>query len=154
MKNTIKLCALIVVAFAVVLISAGFKDKAAGTPSCCQVVLASNVGDSTGNTAGNDKGGEYILKHEWPEKPKVGSYTLKVNLVDKSGKSVEGVEVAVKHDMPKMRCNSGGSGVMKQNNKGDYLLPINFAMRGDWRIVISARKEGIEIATKTILLNI
>ena len=97
---------------------------------------------------------EYVLKYEWPEKPRVGNYILKVNLTDKTGKAVSGAEVAVSYDMPSMRGHHAATEIMKQNAKGDYLLPIHFAMRGDWEIIISARKSGRKIAIKKILLNI
>lgn len=97
---------------------------------------------------------EYLLKHEWPEKPKIGSYTLKVNLADKAGAPVNGAEVVVSYDMPSMRGHHATTETMKQNAAGDYLLPINFVMGGDWEIIISARKDGSEIAAETILLDI
>jgi len=106
--------------------------------------------DSTEAAIGTD----YSIKYEWPEKPKVGSYTLKVNLVDNTDASVEGAEVKVSYDMPSMRGHHAKTETMKQNAKGDYLLPINFAMPGDWEIIVSAYKDGVEIASETILLDI
>ena len=97
---------------------------------------------------------DYFLKYEWPEKPKVGSYTLKVNLVDKSGEPVENAEVEVSYDMPSMRGHHATTETMKQNANGDYLLPIHFVMPGDWEIVVSAQKDGTEIAAELILLDI
>jgi len=98
--------------------------------------------------------GEYILKYDWPEKPRVGSCTLRVNLVDRAGASVEGAEVVAGYDMPSMRGAHDTTETMKQNARGDYLLPIHFVMPGDWEIVLSARKDGREIATETIKLDI
>ena len=97
---------------------------------------------------------EYVIKYEWPEKPKVGSYTLKINLVDKAGAAVEDAEVVVDYDMPSMRGAHATTEAMKRNAKGDYLLPINFVMPGDWEIVVSAIKDGVEIAAEIISLNI
>jgi len=98
--------------------------------------------------------GDYTLKYEWPEKPKVGDYILKVNLVDKTGASVEGADIIASYDMPSMRGAHATTETMKRNARGDYLLPIHFAMRGDWEIVLSARKDGVEIVAATILLDI
>ena len=97
---------------------------------------------------------DYILKYEWPEKPKVGTYTLKVSLTDGSGAPVEGAEVVVSYDMPSMRGAHATTETMKKNARGDYLLPIRFVMPGDWEIVVSAVKDGVEIATELILLDI
>jgi len=99
-------------------------------------------------------GFDYVLKYEWPEKPKVGNYTLKVTLADKSGAPVEGAEVVASYDMPSMRGAHATTETMKKNAKGDYLLPIHFAMPGDWEIVLSAQKDGVEIAAELILLDI
>ena len=109
------------------------------------------AGCGTSQSVGN---GDYTLKYEWPEKPKVGDYTLKVNLVDKTGAPVEGAEISASYDMPSMRGAHATTETMKRNARGDYLLPIHFAMRGDWEIVLSAKKDGVEIVTATILLDI
>jgi nitrogen fixation protein FixH len=97
--------------------------------------------------------GEYILTYEWPQKPKMGAYTLKANLVDKTGNPVEGVDIIVNYDMP--TCGSHAkTETMKRNDKGDYLLPINFVMRGEWEIVLSAQKDEQEIVVKKITVGI
>jgi len=130
MKNTSKICATAVFVIILALVCSG-----------C------GASQSVGN-------GDYILKYEWPEKPKVGDYTLKVNLADKTGKSVEGAEITASYDMPSMRGAHATTETMKRNARGDYLLPIHFAMRGDWEIVLSAQKDGVEIVAATILLDI
>ena len=110
-------------------------------------------GAATGSPVVEDDS-DYFIKYDWSEKPRIGTYTLRVNLVDKSGESVEDAEVAVSYDMPSMRGAHATTETMKQNAKGDYLLPILFVMPGDWEIVVSARKDGIEIATETIRLDL
>jgi nitrogen fixation protein FixH len=99
-------------------------------------------------------GDNYSLKYEWPEKPKVGNYTLKVNLTDGSGNQVEDADVVVSYDMPSMRGHHAATETMKKNSNGDFLLPIHFAMPGDWEIVLSAVKDDVEIAAELILLDI
>ena len=106
--------------------------------------------DSPAITTGSD----YVLKYEWPEKPKVGTYTLKVSLADRSGAPVDGADVVVDYDMPSMRGHHATTESMKRNANGDYLLPIKFVMPGDWEIVISAVKDDVEIAAELILLDI
>ena len=96
---------------------------------------------------------DYFIKYDWPERPRVGTYTLRVNLTDRSGDPVEGAEVAVSYDMPSMRGAHATTETMMQNARGDYLIPIRFVMPGDWEIVVSAHKDGVEIATETILLD-
>jgi hypothetical protein len=108
----------------------------------------------SGATAGNPAGNDYILTYEWPEKPKVGSYTLKVNLTDRAGAPVEDADVVLSYDMPSMRGSHATTETMKRNARGDYLLPIHFVMPGDWEIVVSALRDEVEIAAELILLDI
>ena len=117
-------------------------------------IIGVGCGTSQSGGSGTTAGSEYVIKYEWPEKPRVGDYTLKINLVDKAGAPVKDAEVVVSYDMPSMRGAHATTAAMKQNARGDYLLPIHFAMRGDWEIVVSAMKDGVEIATRTILLDI
>jgi nitrogen fixation protein FixH len=141
MKNKSKLLisAVAVIVMAIAGAGCGTQSTGSGTAS-----------DSPAAAVGND----YTLRYEWPEKPKVGHYTLKVNLTDNAGKPVEGAEVVVSYDMPSMRGHHATTETMKQNDRGDYLLPIHFAMPGDWEIVLSAQKDGVEIAAELILLDI
>lgn len=103
--------------------------------------------------ADSEKSESYSLKYEWPEKPKVGDHILKVEVFQGKEK-VSNVEVVVSYDMPSMRGHHDTTGKMKQNKKGDYLLPINFAMRGDWEIVVSVQKDKTEVAREIFLLEI
>ena len=97
---------------------------------------------------------DYSIKYEWSEKPKIGSRTLKVTLTDSTGAPVDGADVEVSYDMPSMRGAHATKESMKRNSSGDYLVPIHFAMPGDWEIVISATKDGVEIASELIQLDI
>ena len=120
------------------------------------VIVFAGIGCGTFQSSGSgtSTSGDYILKYDWPEKPRVGTYTLRVNLTDKEGAPVEGAEVVASYDMPSMRGAHDTTETMKQNARGDYLLPILFVMPGDWEIVLSARKDGQEIAALTIQLDI
>ena len=142
MKNRSKSWGTVVAAMAIAIAVAG-----------CGTQQSNESGTATGGQE-IAVGSDYVIKYEWPEKPKVGSYTLKINLVDKTGGAVEGAEVVVSYDMPSMRGAHATTETMKQNAKGDYLLPINLVMPGDWEIVVSAVKDGVEIASELILLDI
>lgn len=96
----------------------------------------------------------YAIRYSWPEQPKVGNYTLKVNVSGKTDAATDGIKVVATYDMPSMRGHHAASEEMKQNAKGDFLLPIHFAMRGDWEIILSAQKDGAEVAREIILLDI
>ena len=96
----------------------------------------------------------YSIKYLWPEKPKVGDYTLKVAVSDSAGKRVKDVDVVVSYYMPDMRGDHDASEKMKLSAKGYFLLPIHFAMRGDWEINLSVQKNGREASSKKIQLTI
>ncbi|MFV0626238.1 MAG: FixH family protein [Alphaproteobacteria bacterium] len=95
----------------------------------------------------------YSLKYEWPEKPKVGDHVLKVRVFEDK-EMVSDVDVLVSYDMPSMRGHHDTTAKMLKNKKGEFLLPINFAMRGGWEIILTAQKDGKEVAKETILLDI
>jgi hypothetical protein len=161
MKKTLKLW--IVVVVLIIIGSAGllaFRDSKVGEKNNNSAIGNHMVGGShqissvANNHAPAETKGYYVIKYEWPEKPKVGNYTLKINLTDRTGTSVRNAEVKVSCDMPSMRGHHATTKIMKQNVKGDYLLPIHFAMRGKWEIVVSAEQDGNVIAIQTILLNI
>jgi len=145
MKNVSKLLAAAVSAVIIAVVGAGCGSHDNGSHS-----HSHESGAASGITAGTD----YILKYEWPEKPRVGNYTLKVSLVDKTGAQVEDAEILAHYDMPSMRGAHATTETMKKNARGDYLLPIHFAMPGDWEIILSARKDGNEIAVERIRLDI
>ncbi|MDR1124120.1 MAG: FixH family protein [Elusimicrobiota bacterium] len=116
-----------------------------------------NGAEKAGNDASVEVNEAYSIKYSWPEKPKVGHYILKVNVYDKAGKALKDlkdIEATVSYDMPSMRGHHAESANMKLSAKGDFLLPIHFAMRGDWEIIISVKKDGHEIAGQTISLDI
>ncbi|MDD4557114.1 MAG: FixH family protein [Alphaproteobacteria bacterium] len=95
----------------------------------------------------------YSIKYEWPQKPKVGDHVLKVKVFQEK-EMVTDVEVVVSYDMPSMRGHHDTTAKMMQNKKGEFLLPINFAMRGGWEIVLTAEKDGKIVAKEIILLDI
>ncbi len=116
-------------------------------------LLFSGVISSQVVQAAGEKEESYAIKYTWPEKPKVGDHVLKVEVFQGKEK-VSNVDVVVSYDMPSMRGHHDTTAQMKQNKKGDYLLPINFAMRGGWEIVLTAKKADTEVAKEIILLDI
>ena len=146
MKTRSKLSASLIAAIVIVIACVGCGTGDHGSHSHESEAASGSPAITTGN--------DYVLKYEWPEKPKVGTYTLKVSLADRSGAPVEGAEVVVDYDMPSMRGHHATNESMKRNASGDYLLPIKFVMPGDWEIVISAVKDDVEIAAELILLDI
>ncbi len=118
------------------------------------VILTAAMSTATfANLSGKEVLNGYELKHQFPKKPKVGDYVLRAN-VSYNGVNADDVKIIAEYDMPSMRGHHATRDEMKKNAKGDFLLPIHFAMRGKWEIVLSVKKDEMEILSKTISLEI
>ena len=59
-------------------------------------------------------------------------------MFDKSGAQVSTLKLNGEVDMPSMRGHhSSGPVEFKLNKKGDYLLPVNLVMRGEWEVALA-----------------
>ena len=97
--------------------------------------------------------GDYSAQYVFPEKPKLGTSTLKVVVFGKSGDKATDLILLASYDMPSMRGHHAfGPSPITPNKNNVYLLPIHFAMPGDWEIVLKFEKNGELIHTETISL--
>lgn len=97
----------------------------------------------------------YSAQYVFPEKPKLGTSILKVTVFGKSGEKVGDLALSASYDMPSMRGHHAfGPARVAVNKNSDYLLPVHFAMPGDWEIVLKFQKNGELIHTETILLDL
>jgi hypothetical protein len=88
---------------------------------------------------GND---QYII-YGFDKKPKLGTVIMKVEIFTKEGKKDTSFEVRADSGMPSMRgAHETGDQPFKLSQKGDYLLPINIVMPGDWEIRMTLLKDG------------
>jgi hypothetical protein len=99
------------------------------------------------NLPGYDKkvwiGSDNYFTYEFDKKPKMGNSVLVVKLFDKAGKAVTDWIITGAADMPSMRgAHSSGDVTLKTNKKGNYLLPVNFVMPGEWEITLNFNKGG------------
>lgn len=88
-------------------------------------------------------------KFEWAfvEPPHVGDVILKVRRVPE----LDDVRVFAEYDMPSMRGHhASGKVEFRRNKAGDYVLPIRFAMRGDWEIVLTFEHDGEEFRREVL----
>ena len=91
-------------------------------------------------------GETYTFTYEFDKTPKMGMAILKIQLFDRNGKRTTALEITGRSDMPSMSgAHDSGEALFKLNRKGDYLLPVNIVMPGEWevRLVFSANKEAI-----------
>jgi hypothetical protein len=74
---------------------------------------------------------------------KMGTVIMKVEVFANSGERETSMEVQADSGMPSMRgTHDTGARLFKLSKKGDYLLPIDIVMRGDWEIKLTFSKDG------------
>jgi hypothetical protein len=79
--------------------------------------------------------GTLYFTWKFDKTPKLGTAFLKVQLFDKAGKQVTSLDVVGASDMPEMRgAHDSGDVPFKLNKKGDYLMPVNVVMPGEWEV--------------------
>ncbi len=87
-------------------------------------------------------GGHYFL-YNFDKKTQLGTVIMKVEIFSREGKKETALEVKADTGMPSMRgAHETGERPFQVSRKGDYLLPINIVMPGDWEIKLSIWKEG------------
>lgn len=91
------------------------------------------------------------FNYAFVEKPKVGDVIMKIKLSEPS----DSVQAFAEYDMPSMRGHHvSGKVAFKRNRAGDFVLPIHFAMPGDWEIKLTFEQDGAEIFTGVVELDI
>jgi hypothetical protein len=89
--------------------------------------------------AGND----YSFIYGFDKKPKLGTVIMKVEIFTREGKKDTSFEVKADAGMPSMKgSHETGDQPFTLSKKGDYLLPINIVMPGNWEIKLTLSKEG------------
>jgi hypothetical protein len=88
-------------------------------------------------------GNGYYLTYGFDKKPKMGMVIMKVEVFTGEGKKDTTFELKADAGMPSMGgAHETGDKPFKLSNKGDYLLPVNIVMPGDWEVRITVSKEG------------
>jgi len=79
--------------------------------------------------------GTLYFTYKFDKTPKLGTAILKIQLFDKTGARVTTLNISGASDMPSMRgAHDSGEVPFKLNKKGDYLLPVNVVMPGEWEV--------------------
>jgi hypothetical protein len=80
-------------------------------------------------------GEDYYFIYNFDKKPQLGTVILKVELFNKEGQRVTDLKITGDSGMPSMKGHhDSGDLEFKLNKKGDYLLPVNVVMPGDWEV--------------------
>ncbi len=88
-------------------------------------------------------GGGYYLTYGFDKKPKLGTVIMKVQIYTGEGKKDTSMEVKADAGMPSMKgAHETGDRPFTLSKKGDYLLPINIVMPGDWEIRLTIMRSG------------
>jgi hypothetical protein len=85
----------------------------------------------------------------------MGSAVLKISVFNKEGANVKSFDIFGSYDMPSMRGHhAAGPDKIKTNKKNEYLMPVDFVMPGGWEIILTFQRDGEDVYTGEILVNI
>ena len=87
-------------------------------------------------------GSDYSCTWEFNKKPQLGLLILKIQLADKNGKQDTSLKITGDSGMPSMHHHDTGEKEFKLNKKGDYLLPVDVVMPGEWAVKVVLYKNG------------
>jgi len=100
-------------------------------------------------------GEQYYFIYDFDKKPQMGTIIMKVQVFSKDDKQDTSLEITGGADMPSMRgAHSTGDKPFQLNKKGDYLLPVNVVMPGDWEVVLTFFKDKKPIFTGSARFNV
>jgi hypothetical protein len=100
-------------------------------------------------------GEDYYFIYEFDKKPQMGTIIMKIQVFTKGGKQDSSMEITGSADMPSMKgAHGSGEQPFKLNKKGDYLLPLNVVMPGDWEVVLNFSKDKKPIYTGSVRFNV
>ena len=87
-------------------------------------------------------GQEYYFVYSFDKKPQMGTVILKIQLFDKDGKRSTSLSMTGDCGMPSMgSAHDTGPQPLKLNKRGDYLLPLNIVMPGEWEVKLNFLKD-------------
>jgi hypothetical protein len=79
-------------------------------------------------------GGESFT-YAFAQRPQMGTTVLKIKLLDGQGRPRKDLRITGRSGMPSMgSAHDSGDKAFVLNRKGDYLLPVDVAMPGDWEV--------------------
>jgi len=140
-------------AFGLIVLSAAALASAQPASSCCNSPGLTPSGPKAQQPEfkGLPKSGKkcwigeaYYFLYEFDKTPKMGMAILKIQLFDKDGKQVTDLDIIGQSGMPSMKgAHDSGEVAFKLNKRGDYLLPVNVVMPGDWEVLLTFSRTKI-----------
>lgn len=100
-------------------------------------------------------GPDHFFVYGFDRKPKLGTVILKVQVYDREQRKVTPYEVFAEADMTAMAgVHATGPLRFSLSQKGDYLVPLDLVMPGEWIIKLWVRQVGKEVFTGRIRVEI
>ena len=100
-------------------------------------------------------GKDFTAVYFFDKKPQMGTVILKVEVFDKEGKKDTSLKITGKSDMPSMKgAHASGDTPMQLNKKGDYLMPVNLVMPGEWEVELVFIQDKNVIYRGSIRFNV
>jgi hypothetical protein len=119
--------------------------------------LAAEKGSGEALKAGKKHwiGNDYYFIYSFDKKPQLGTVILKIELFAENGQKERSLEITGNADMPSMKgAHSSGHKPFKMNKKGDYLLPVNVVMPGDWEVELNFLEDKKVIYTGSVRFRV
>jgi hypothetical protein len=128
----------------------------------CRVFSTSEVNGADKSTGPVLKAGQkhwigehYYFVYSFDKRPQMGTIIMKIQVFTKDGKQDTSLEITGDADMPSMKgAHNSGNQLFKMNKKGDYLLPVNVVMPGEWEVVLNFLKDKKPIYTGSVRFNV
>jgi hypothetical protein len=80
----------------------------------------------------------YYFTYRFASRPKLGTAILKIQVFDQAGRRTTGFSIKGNCGMPEMgSAHDSGEQDFKLSRKGDYLLPVDIVMPGEWKFSIT-----------------
>ncbi len=98
-------------------------------------------------TASSDTGVKIVLDTK-PDAVKVGKNILSFTILDPSGKALSGAKVTSSVAMTSMDMGTTHP-TAKEGKGGHYTAPVEFSMKGPWRVVVTVQGKGQKPATRS-----
>lgn len=128
----------------------------------CRVFSTSEVDGADKSTGPLLKAGQkhwigeaYYFIYNFDKKPQMGTIIMKLQVFAKDGSQDRSLEITGSADMLSMKgAHSTGEQLFKMNKKGDYLLPVNVVMPGEWEVVLNFLKDKKPIYTGSVRFSV
>ncbi len=96
-------------------------------------------------------GSDHYIVYGFDRTPKLGPMILKVEVYDRAQRKVTPFEILAEADMPAMSgAHATGPRRFSVSRKGDYLIPLDLVMPGEWIITLWIGQDGREVFTGAI----